>query len=259
MNVWGSLQINNEKDYHRQIGPLGLWVAHRGDEWLLAATTTEDSGETDLPEKPAIAPDGEAWNRYVLTGNSKTVEFSPITPDRPVVVRPESILKIESGARALFYVLVPVWVRIAVGTQKKHHLTDLPTIILSNTWFGEPHDGELCYFLKTWAKRSLKGVTPRSHLAVCPVSIKNGSSDSLFFNRLCIRTGYLSMYQGDSRLWTSGVNVQFRGANQTSKIRYNQEPPDFEAGCRLIGVPRQKAAKEFSIKSFDYFKTSLLG
>lgn len=68
--------------------------------------------------------------------------LSPVTPDRSVVVCPESVLKIESGARTLFYVLLPVWITVSVGSQKKHPLDEFPGKVLSDTWFGEPHEGE---------------------------------------------------------------------------------------------------------------------
>lgn len=258
-NLWQSFQITDEQCYMRQVGPLKILIRRQGDEWMVASTDNPDQIEIRNTAVLDTIPEAVEWRRYVFSGNSKTVQLSPVSPDRSVVVRPESVLKIESGARALFYVLIPVWIKIAVGTQKKHSLDELPSKILSNTWFGEPHEGELCYYLKTWAKRSLDGMVSRPHQMVCPVYIKNGSSTDLLFNRLCIRTGFLSIYQGASWLWTNKVFVQFRGVNQTSKIKYDYEIPDFEPDCYLVGSPRQKPLREFSIKSFDNFKVSLLG
>ena len=259
MKIWNSFQVTDSSCYLRQIGSLKIWIRRSDDEWMVASRDNPDQIERTDAAVCENVPENVEWNRYVLSGNSKTVELSPVTPDRSVVVRPESVLKIESGARALFYVLVPVWVNVIVGTQRKHPLDQLPAKVLSNTWFGEPHEGELCYYLKTWAKRSLDGLVPRPHQVVCPVYIKNGSSSELLFNRLCIRTGFLSIYQGASWLWTNKIFVQFRGVNQTSKIKYDNEIPDFEPDCHLVGMPRQKPLREFSIKSFDNFKVSLLG
>jgi hypothetical protein len=259
MNIWQNFQITDNRCYLHQVGPLKIWIRRQNDEWMVASIN--DAGQTEETHASVVEniPEGLEWYRYVLSGSCKTVELTPVTPDRSVIVRPESILKIESGARALFFVLIPVWIKIVIGTRRKHPLDELPCKVLSNTWFGEPHEGELCYYLKTWAKRSLDGLTPRPHQMVCPVEIKNGSSSDLVFKRLCIRTGFLSIYQGASWLWTNKVFVQFRGVNQTSKIKYDNDIPDFEPDCRLIGLPRQKPVRDFSIKSFDNFKVVLSG
>lgn len=259
VNIWQRFQITDEKCHKCQIGPLKIWMRRQNDEWMVASINDAEQIEMINVSVEEHIPEELDWYRYVLSGNSQTVELIPVAPDRSVVVRPESILKIESGARVLFFVLIPVWIRIAIGTQRKHPLNELPSKVLSNTWFGEPHEGELCYYLKTWAKRSLEGLTPRPHQMVCPVEINNGSSTDLLFKRLCIRTGFLSIYKGASWLWTNKVFVQFRGVNQTSKIKYDNAIPEFEADCRLIGHPRQKPVREFSIKSFDNFKVVLSG
>ena len=256
MTIWEAFTIDDDAVHTRRCGPLNIWIRRLNDEWLVASGRGSDgTGLTHAAEPP----EDVEWFRYVISGDSTTVKLSPAPPDRSVVVRPESILTIESGAQALFFVLLPVWVHLSVGIRKKHFLGEIPGKILSNTWFGEPHEGELCYFLKTWAKRSLEGLEPRPHQAVCPVVIKNGSSADLVFNRICIRTGYLSIYQGTSWLWTNKIEVQFRGVNQTSRLKYDHEVPSYESGCRLMNPARQKPPREFSLKSFDTFKTSYIG
>lgn len=254
MTIWDNFKAENKKCYFKQIGPLKIWIEHRNDEWLVASKNV--AGEYGIVHSEVLdsVPEDITWKRYVLPGNSKKVELSPAFSERSVIVRPESALKLVSGAQALFYVLIPLWVRISVGTQNKHTLTELPCQILSNTWFGEPHEGELCYYLKTTARRTLDNSVSRPHQAVCPVYIRNVSANDLDFSRLCIRTNFLSLYKGTSWLWTNKVHVQFRGINQTSKIRYDNEIPDFEPDTLPISKPRLKPVKEFSIKSFDTFK-----
>jgi hypothetical protein len=86
-----------------------------------------DEHETLKSEILSKPPEDISWRRYILSGNTNQILLCPIAPNRPVVVCPESKLKIESGAQALFYVLFPLWINILVGTDQEHVLSDQPT------------------------------------------------------------------------------------------------------------------------------------
>jgi len=254
MNIWESFRIKDENIYFRQIGPLKIWIQHKNSEWLTASDRSPGEKETIAADELTTFTDTVKWYRQVIPKNVNQIRLVPTTPDRAIVVKPESELKISAEADALFFVLVPLWIKIIAGYNGEFVLTEIPSQILSNTWFGEPYDGELCYSLKTSARRSLEGLIPRPNQVVCPVYIKNTSSVDLDFSRLCIRTEFLSLYQGSSWLWTNKIHVQFRGVNQISKIKYDNNEPDYEKMSGLIGKPRSKPVKDFSIKSFDTFK-----
>lgn len=253
-DIWERFKVEDEEYHFKQIGPLKLWIRNKNSEWLIAI-------EKDLEDKDNVVSDilceensDIVWNRFVTNSKGKSAHLTPVALDRAVVVKPESELKILSGSEALFYVLMPLNVKVSVGTKKEVLLTEISTQTLSNTWFGEPHNGMLCYSLKTSARRSIDDLKPKPHQVICPVYIKNSSPNDLIFTRLCIRTEYLSIYKGVSWLWTNKVHFNFRGSNHASKITYNSTIPDFEEMMGVIGIHRSKPTKDFSFKSFDTFK-----
>ncbi len=251
MNIWESFKISDDNYHFRQIGPLKFWIRHKNNEWLIAHDRFPEEKEVVASKVLEEGDENISWNRYIIPSNEHSIKLAPATPTRAIVVKPESDLKIAEGAEALFYVLFPAKVKISVG---KKGITEIATQVLSNTWFGEPHSGEMCNSLKTSARRTLEGLTLRPHQVVCPVYIKNNSHSDLNFKRLCIRTEYLSIYQGENWLWSNKVFVSFRGDQQVSKIKYDNNVPAFEENCKLLSPPRSKPSKDFSLKSFDTFK-----
>lgn len=253
MNIWGNFEVSDDSYHFRQIGPLKFWVRNKNNEWLIAHDRFPEEKESLASEVLKEGDESISWKRFIISDKERVIYLSPVTPGRAIVVKPESELKISSGSEALFFLLFPAKIKISVGT-KKNVITELSSQILSNTWFGEPDSGELCYSLKTSARRTIEGLTPRPHQVVCPVYIKNNSQSDLNFKRLCIRTEYLSIYQGENWLWSNKVHVSFRGDNHVSKIKYNSSVPDFEKIHGLLSPPRSKPVKDFSLKSFDTFK-----
>jgi hypothetical protein len=175
-------------------------------------------------------------------------------PDRAVVVRPEQPISVPSGAQARFFVSIPIWLRISTGSGKATRLCDLPTAVLSNIWFGDPMSGELCYSLKTRARRTFDAADTRPNCAVCPILIENAASEQLPLERVCVRTEHLAVYPGESELWTNAVTVKFRGADQTSDLNYEQSPPQWEpVGTPLCG-PREPFSRGKLKRTFSSIK-----
>ncbi len=255
MSFWEKFDVVGQRICHRQIGPLRLWAEKRGDEWLLAWSRAPEDKES-LVEKTLERvddPDLE-WHRWVLPSKDRYMRLSPMMPDRPVVVKPESEIRISAGAEALFFVAIPVCLRIYAGHAEEALVCEVPTVVMSNTWFGPPHEGELCYSLRTSARRTLEGMPRRAHQAMCPVHISNTAAHDLEFTRLCIQMGHLSVYRGDAQMWTEKVHVQFRGVDQVSQIRYESSAPAFDNARQQIGQPRDKGTRHFARKSFDTFR-----
>src|SRR4030042_284400 len=138
-----------------------------------------------------MSPSIEAL-RHRLWGNrggpgkgAARVRRVPCLPDRAVVIRPRYHLNVPRGKEVLFFVSLPVWARVLVGESEM--LCELPTVVLNNTWLGDPITGELCYSLKTKVLRQIDMVEQHAHLAVCPVLIRNKAFADLDLQRICIR------------------------------------------------------------------------
>lgn len=142
---------------------------------------------------------------------------------------------IPSGMEAIFYVNIPMCAKVETETSiQTTELLSVNSVTLSNTWFGDNFEGDLCYALKTKAVRSVKDATPQPHRALCPILIANKADEPLPLQKICIRAKYLSVYASDNRFWTNQISVSFLGKGLVSKVHYDHNPPAELKDPRLI-------------------------
>ncbi len=263
---WGLGELNEGESKLLVAGQLRLRVRRRGDEWHLGREYAAPFPESESLEASLQTVDGD-WprdlevGRWVTSAASEKISFLPVVPDRPVVVRPDRPVHLLPGRKIKFFLTVPAWIRVSALSGKSSPLAEFPTEVLSNTWFGDPARGELCYSLTTLARRELAAVPVESHMLTCPVVARNASSESLLFERICVRMPHLRSYQGDTRLWTNELKVTFKGMEDGSTVDYSTDPPSLEPGVSLLGEERVKQPRGQSLRSFTFLSTfgDLLG
>jgi hypothetical protein len=261
LKLWEPVFLERDIEYCWQIGPLSFWMRHSEDEWLVAS----ESQSTDADSKEVAAamkqnkPEGLEWTRFIFIEESGSVQLVPALQDKAIVVGSEMEVKILPGNRALFFVSIPVWIRILVGGKKKGStLIEIPTVNLSNTWFGDPMTGELGYSLTTRAQRTINANAVSQYRAVCPVVMKNSSSSVLDFQKLCIHVENLRVYKGKQRLWTNEVRITYAGESQPSRIDISDKKPTIEEECTLLcgeRIPFNKSILKKSVSIFKYFSS----
>jgi len=256
--IWKPVTIKPETFYESKIGPVSIWLHYSRNDWYIAEERDENNAViTPLSElRKGYKLSQKEWHRWACGKGNLTVQLLPVLPDRPVVVRPESPFKFPPGSEALFFVLIPIWIRITAGHPNPITLMEVPTVVLSNSWFGDTTSGELCYAMKTRALRDLSLVTiPLFNRVVCPVHIKNNSTSQLDFLRLCVRVEHLITFLSESGgLWTNKVFVTYRGEEQLSQIVFSRTYPDFEKDCKKITDARTPFEKSIVKRSFQVLK-----
>jgi hypothetical protein len=254
--LWDPFPIKAGGVVYASLGPLELWVRRVGDDWYIAHRRPESEVRACAPKalQPTRTLDELPWSRWVSSRPAGRIRLVPALPDRAVVVRPKFPLKVPSGESVLFYVNVPLWVRVAVGDEFEQSLSEVPSIVLSNTWFGELTGGELCYALKTKALRDLEEVSNRPYTATCPVTVENSAPTDLDFQRICLRVEHLHVYRGARRLWTNQVEVFFKGEDFTSQVNVLKYAPTLEATSERLCAARQPVERSLLAKSFSFLR-----
>jgi len=235
-----------------EAGTLQLWAKRAPEhEWRIAtARSREEQQIISCGEDPAPAPDA-AWKRWAFKEEDATIHMLPAMPDNPVVVRPDSPVRIPKGNEVTFFVSIPFFLQAHVGPSRDLLIYEEPTVVLSKTWFGEPTLGELCYALRSGASRDLNGIKPGQHRAICPVIVRNRSDEELHFQKICIRAMHVNIYQGQNRLWTEEIEVSYLGKNNFSEIAFGKEAPAYEKTHGIVGPAREVLARNFIRKSFN--------
>lgn len=253
-DLWKPVRIPVGSCAQWQVGPLEIWAERTEKDWRV--TSRRDLVQEDRQNifHEATPPHDMEWRRWVAEENQTQVQLAAVMPDRPTLARPESPVTMLPGQSAQFFIGVPLWVQLRVGARAESMLCELPTVVLSNSWFGTPQEGELCYAMRTTAKRQINELHLRPYRAVCPFEVRNASRQSLEIQRLCLRTQYLTVYLGRQHLWTNPGRVTHRGENEWSRAVYAKNPPDAAENPYPIGTPRHPPEKGILTRSFEGLK-----
>ncbi len=250
---WGERPIPAHGEIQRlDIGPLTLWLKGLDNEvWL----GFQRAGGTPVPSGD-VPPEDLDWSRWALSDAPHRLRLRPVLPDRLLVVKPEHPFTLLRKAKARVYMRVPAWVRVEalVGSRNKGAtLMEIPTEILSDTWWGDFLTGELGYWLTTKARRELRAELFEPHLVMSALQLTNRSEDDLRAEKLALRVEHLSVYEKDARLWAEETKVFYLGEEEGSDIRMEDKPPVEAEGAREIS-PARAQVKGLRVRTFERLK-----
>jgi len=138
--LWDPIKIEIDETISIQLGSLNLWI-HRGEqEWYIAfehrATEMERLSVSRCREMADLE-----WTRWMINERVDEIKLHPCMPDRPVIVRPEMPISLLPKQSVQFFIGVPIWIGISLD-DRFHNITEIPSMILSNSWFGPTTEGE---------------------------------------------------------------------------------------------------------------------
>lgn len=210
-----------------------------------------------------VVPKALDWISIAGKGTGQAFTMRPEMPDRPVVAKPETRVIIPGGERVTYYCLLPVWVQFQLGggdEKASLQFSSWATRTLSDTWFGDHAGGVLAYALAFPAEREWSELPIAPHHVVVPVRIENESVEHLAFERLCLRTRYLSIFAAGRVLWSNSIRVVYNGPTRESSLFYGTEvPPEAGNAYRVTG-PKEQATRSvvgvtFSSPSSNDFRS----
>ncbi|MEX2640215.1 MAG: DUF432 domain-containing protein [Balneolales bacterium] len=250
-NSWADLEVRETETRSHTIGPLTIWLKKVSNEiWVASDYTGTRPKEKKTPAQVNVLN----WSRWALPQNETHFSLRPAFPDRPVVVKPEYPFKIMTGATVRVYTRIPVFVRIVITARPEFVVTEIPTVTLSNTWFGLHTEGELCYWVHTSARREINNEIMQPWMAVCPIEITNKQAEPLDFDKLCLRVEHLSLYKMDDQLWSDETLIIHQGREKYSDIEMKDRLPSEAKGGKLITKPRIPIKKNLAVRSFKLLK-----
>lgn len=246
--LWGDRRAPANGETQRlDVGPLTVWVRGVENEiWVTFHRAAEgEEPARDLPEEVQ-------WSRWALHEDQRWIRVSPVFSDRPLVVKPEHPFTLMRRAGARIYMRVPIWVRLEVMDRpggRRSTLTEIPTVHLSDTWWGDNLEGELAYWLVTKGRRSITPELFQPHLVMCAVQLDNRSEDDLPVEKHALRVEHLSIYEKDGWLWAEEVRVEYFGEDEGSEIHMDDMPPAEAQGAREIS-PARHQTRSFRARTF---------
>lgn len=249
--VWVEQEIVPEVVYSGKIGPLLVWMKKVGEEILIAHRYLENNDQA--AEQEELPADSE-WARWAIKPDSSKIQIHPLFPDRPVVVKPEATFRVVKGMKATVYVRVPLWIEISLLGKTRRKLTEIPTVILSKTWFGDFQEGELCYWISSSARRVPFPDPARPYAAICPIKISNEADEDLVVEKIRLNVTNLTLFDDGFQLWSDETTVVYKGENEINQIKVSHHPPGEASAARLIAQPRNPLKKGIGAKTFATLK-----
>jgi hypothetical protein len=238
-----------------RIGPLTLRVHRLADEIRVVHELGDDplaeDQEISCPAEPAEEGIWENPVRYVSRNLGDTLTLRPRTADRNVVTRPEFPLNVLPGQTIGLFVSTPCWVEVLAGGGKQL-LADLPTLQLSDTWFGaSTKEGTLCYAARTAARLQLARIPFRPHRVVTKVTLKNSSDENLLVERMNLPVIHLGLFaDGEGALWTETVHLERKQEGQPTDLTIGKGPPRDAGKVRRVSPERESYQKNLLTRGF---------
>ncbi len=246
---WGHHPVAGNAPITVEIGRLSMAVQVQEDEIWIAH---DRSGSGEVPS--TLPPEARQWNRWATPGSLEGLEILPAPPDRPLVLQPEKPFHLLPGARARIYVRIPLWVRLKVPGEKGALLQEIPSVVLSDTWWGSFTEGELCYWLPFTGRRSAPPEIFLPDRMLCPMELLNQAREELPVEKLLLRCEHLTVFQGRECLWSDEVHVHHKGEEAGSVLAMSGMPPPEAPGAPMLASPRTPAARSFTARTFARIK-----
>lgn len=250
-NNWADLEVKDNETKSHTIGPVTVWLKKVTNEIWVACDYSEGKPKKERPKNQVNVLN---WSRWALPENETKFSLRPSFPDRPVVVKPEYPFKIITNAKIRVYTRIPVFVKVVLTGRPDFVVTEIPTVVLSNTWFGLHTEGELCYWVNTSARRVIDPGIMQPWMAVCPIEITNKEDEPLDFDKLCLRVEHLSLFQKDHELWSDETLIIHQGREKYSDIEMKGKLPLEAKGGKIIAKPRTPIKRTFAVRSFKLIK-----
>lgn len=251
--ICNSYRLLNGEGLEIKAGSLHLKVKRISTGWGFMKTDVAYPF-TDV-EVNRIVPDFEvSESNLYQSGHSDILVVAPVLPEKPVVLK-NSGLRILPGQNMHFFVKIPLNLQFFFEEAKPDNLiTEYPMFRLSDTWFGEPDEGEPAFALGSFYRidSSLMNVQPWE--AVCPVHILNNSNLLLEVQRLIIRVENLMLIRSGIQLLTSMIEIEYKGRDQVSSVSYHLDKAIHGEEFSQITEPRSAAAKSSLKINFHFIK-----
>ncbi|MFO8030450.1 MAG: hypothetical protein R6U28_11370 [Cyclonatronaceae bacterium] len=246
---WPVISLKDGDVRGHRIGPLTIHLKKLLNEiWVTSSRDDRFSNDPqELPEKPQ-------WTRMALPGEFSDYRITPVLPDKPVVIDTEHAYRFVNRTRTRIYSRVPTFARITASDRDDLIIAEIPTVELSETWFGIFTEGELAYALSTTARRVLTDDLMEPHLVVCPIDIWNKSDEELKFEKICLRVERLSVYAAGKALWADPTLITYHGRDTETGMEMQGAPPAEAEGSKLMNAPRVPIRKSLGLKTFRLLK-----
>jgi hypothetical protein len=251
--IWKSFELAEGEIIKWNVGTIRFYAGRILNDWFFSHESSEEPQSVDIQIRKESLAEEMNYERWAFKTPKHCIHFTPIMPDRPLVVRPITPLGIPPESEVQFFINIPARIRISIGDDRSTlDIAEFSSQVLSNTWFGDNFNGILCYSNKSYIRREKNELEVIPNQIICPFKIKNKGNELLKVERICLNVKYLSIYAGQQRLWTNGVTAIFRGNGKGTQLEYSNSAPKNANDPTLLVKALEKPERGFSFQTFTH-------
>lgn len=246
MEPWGHFTVSEYEAVHRVVGDLAVHLRIERGALVVGI---------DAPPGPLTGFGPTREERWAAPGAATSVEVVPALPDRPVVVGVRNPFRLAPGAETRLQVHLPVWAQIHLEDAERTLLTEVPSAVLSPTWWGGKTRGELAYWLPAeveHAEADIRAAAPTR--AVCVLRIANRSTRVLEVDRLAIRAPQHSLFRTGRGFVTDEARIVYLG-DADAAVDVSGAAPAHEPDAPRVQGPRLLLPRGLRALTFAHLRS----
>jgi hypothetical protein len=250
MNITSILkkhQILPGKTEHFDIGCIRLSATRQNEGWNLKTTD-------NCPNDDIFLTNESSLDDYFQTGKSNSLIIVPAMPAKPLVFK-GSGLYVLPGQKITVFLKIPLAFQIYFSkVQPENLLKEITYKRLSDSWFGEPDNGEPAFTLGGEFYLQLDEIKITDLEAICPIVIENNSATILNLQRVIIRGENVTLYKTVDKIVTSVVIVEYKGNDIASSVDYRYSKEFNGEKQEILAKPRNNSGKSLMNINFHFIR-----
>lgn len=243
--IFGKRKILPGNTEKIQLGCSQLVVAREKEGWQIGL------------QQNCADPQSQETNPKMIffqTGKSHSLVIAPALPTKPLVFK-ESKINLLPGQKLNFFIKIPLTFQVYSSKALPGNLLkEIEYRRLSDTWFGEPDNGEAAFALGSEYFLDMEKMETAEFEAICPILMKNNSPSSLEVQRLIIRAENLALYRNEQKIVTSLVQIEYKGQDVISSATYHYSKQFNGEKQEIVAKPRNETGKNILKVNFHFIK-----
>ncbi|HAH25419.1 MAG TPA: hypothetical protein DCL77_16955 [Prolixibacteraceae bacterium] len=253
-SFWKKYEFTDNQTLQFRAGFADVLVKHFTNGWLIKSYIHDQPSEDlEVEEIEGIANDSEVF--HFQTGKSNVLIVVPAFPQKAVVFRNNKNIKISAGESANLYFRIPLVMQFYFHEVKdENKLFEIPMQRLSDTWFGDPDNGEPAFSIGNNYDTEFAQVNALSWEAVSAVEIINNTTGVFELQRLILRVEDFSLYLKSKQLLSNHVSIEFKGPEHAGSVNLSVKKEIHGLKPLQLAKARNTVARNLLRKSFFFIK-----
>lgn len=253
-NFWKKYEFAENQTLLFKGGFVEVFVKRISNGWLIK-NRIPDHPDSELQVEEVNTFDNDADVFHFRTGKSPVLHVVPAMPNKSVVFRNNKNIKISAGESANLFFRIPLTIQFYFQEVKdENRLLEIPLQRLSDTWFGEPDNGEPAFSIGSNYDIDFSEITVLPWEAVTSVEIINKTTGVFDLERLILRVEEFSLFLKNNKLLSNHVAIEFTGADHDGSVNLTERKDLHGQKPLIIARPRTLGTRNLLRKSFYFIK-----